>query len=147
MNLQGETRRLKIFNFGGEDLRVSYVSTSVVCNGVSCDVYSFVGDTTKDLGIVRIQPGCKTPLQEVVKGERTIEGHISGKGTLTIIKPNEEPMIYRAEVNDHKPLMVSVDIGHTMQWEAGAQTELVVFEICSPPYEEGRFKNLHSSNY
>ena len=98
--------KISIFKFEGKEQPVSFVETMGVAEGVECDVYTFSGDKTKDLGIIRISPGCKTPLQRVLKGKRTIEGWISGKGMLKITKPigiqevhlvgseNQEPFFY-----------------------------------------------------
>jgi len=29
-----------------------------------------------------------------------------------------------------------------MQWEADKEADLVAYEICFPPYEDGRYENL-----
>ena len=88
MNVEQEISPIKSFQFEGKELPVSFVETMQVTNGVECDIYTFDGDTAKDLGIIRIKPAGKTPLQKVLKGDRTIEGYISGKGKLTITQPN-----------------------------------------------------------
>lgn len=54
--------RLVTFGMGGEVHAVRYVVTENVAPGVKCDVYSFPDDISKDLGIIQIEPGFKTPL-------------------------------------------------------------------------------------
>ncbi|MDP2585305.1 MAG: hypothetical protein Q8P29_00325, partial [Candidatus Levybacteria bacterium] len=73
---------LTSFEWKNKSRPVKFVETEQVANGVKCDVYSFVDDPSKDLGIIKIQPGFKTPRQRVMQGEKTIEGHIFGKGKL-----------------------------------------------------------------
>ncbi len=90
------------------------------------------------MGIIRVQPGYKTPLQKVLKGDRTVEGYISGNGRL-IVSKGEQEKIYESE--EGVELKVDVMVGETMQWQAG-NTPLVAYEICFPPYEVGRFKDL-----
>lgn len=118
-------------------MAVAFVETMKVAEGVECDVYEFVGDKSKDLGIIRVKAGHRTPLQKVLKGERTVEGYISGKGSLTIASGGAKK-VYVAE----KGLEVEVKIGETMQWQAAPDSDLEVYEICFPPYEAGRFVNL-----
>ena len=64
---------------------VEFIETMDVADGVECDVYKFVNDDSRDLGIIRIKPGCKTPCQIVLMGDETIEGFFTGKGKLSII--------------------------------------------------------------
>ncbi len=131
---------LSSFNFEGKEQPVSFVETMHVTDGVDCDIYTFVGDSSKDLGIIRISPGSKTPLQKVLKGDRTIEGYVSGKGKLTITKADNTQEVHNADESE-KPV-VSVGIGELMQWEADKEANLVAYEICFPPYEDGRYENL-----
>ena len=126
------------FNFEGKEQDVVFVETMQVAAGVECDVYKFDGDAGKDLGIIRIRAGCKTPLQKVMKGDRTIEGYISGRGKLIIIKTDGEQKIYIGE----RGLAVSVGVGEVMQWQADSDSDLEGYEICFPPYQAGRFQNL-----
>src|SRR5438552_464159 len=95
--MEGETHIAPIsnFTFEGTDQNVSYSETTPVTNGVTCDVYTFDGDSSKDLGVIRIKPGSKTPLQRVVQGERTVEGFISGKGQLTITKSDGKQEVFK----------------------------------------------------
>ena len=62
--------RLNSFNFEGKDMSVNFIEMMEVVEGVECDVYEFIGDKSKDLGIIRIKAGGKTPLQKVLKGEK-----------------------------------------------------------------------------
>ena len=126
---------VKSFLFEGREQLVSFVETLDVADGVACDVYTFDGDTTKDLGMIRIEPGRKTPLQKVLKGDKTVEGYISGKGKLKITKPNGKQVVYT------EPFAITVAVGELMQWEADPDSDLSVYEICYPPYEDGRFQN------
>jgi len=129
------------FVFEGREQTVSFAETSHVADGVDCEVYAVTEDTTKDLGIIRIDAGKKTPLQRVLQGERTVEGYISGKGKLTVTKPDGEQQVFVADGISASPV-VSVNIGETMQWEADSDSSLVAYEVCFPPYEDGRFQNL-----
>jgi hypothetical protein len=129
---------IKNFNFQGRDSAVIFVETMKVAEGVECDVYKFVGDDSKDLGIIRIKAGCKTPLQKVLQGDRTVEGFISGKGRLVVTIPGGAQRIY----NGGNDLAVELKIGELMQWQADSDYDLEVYEICFPPYEAGRFENL-----
>lgn len=127
---------MESFNFEGKNSLVVFVETMEVDEGVECDVYEFVGDKSKDLGIIRIKAGCKTPLQKVLKGTRTIEGYISGKGGLAIIGRGGKEKIYNAE----KRFEVEVKIGELMQWQAAPDSDLEVIEFrklsmcCSTQY-------------
>lgn len=128
------------FEFEGQKQKVSFIETMDVADGVTCDVYKFVGDDTKDLGIIKIKSGHKTPLQRVLKGDRTVEGYISGTGKLVVSNDGiDKPY----EVKDGDTLSVSVNIGETMQWIAGEDNPLTAYEICFPPYEDGRYENLN----
>lgn len=133
--------RLTNFAFEEEDQRIQFEETDQVAPGVTCDVYIFVDDESKDLGIIYVEPGCKTPLQRVLLGTRTVEGFISGKGKLTITKTDAELKVYRVG-NTTKPFSIDVEIGYVIQWEAAPDSELVAYEICFPPYQKGRFENI-----
>ena len=113
-----------------------------VTDGVDCDIYAFFGDTSKDLGIIRISLGKKTPLQKVLKGDRTIEGYISGQGKLTITKFDATKQVHVADNKSKEPIVVTVGVGELMQWEADNNSDLVAYEICFPPYEDGRYENI-----
>lgn len=139
LDSEKRSQPLVSFNFEGQEQAVSFIETTHVVDGVICEVYSFVDDDTKDLGIIKISPSKKIPLQKVLKGEKTIEGYISGKGKLTITKPDGKQEEF---VADGSPLTAIVNIGELMRWEADPDLDLVAFEICFPPYEDGRFKNI-----
>ncbi len=133
---------IKSFSFEGNEQLVSCVETTHVAKGVDCDVYIFEGDSSKDLGIIKISPGCKTPLQKVLKGDKTIEGYVLGKGRLTITKPDGKQEIYIVGEEFQRSFSVKVEIGELMQWDADKDSGLVAYEICFPPYEDGRYENL-----
>jgi len=109
--------------------------------GVNCHVYSFVGETNRDLGIIVMEPGAKTPLQRVLHGDRTVEGFVTGKGTLTIKRISGEIEVYQVD-ESRVPFSAEVKVGDLMQWQAAPDSKLVAFEICYPPYQEKRFENL-----
>ena len=142
LNLEPGAQPMASFNYQGQEQKVSYIETMQVTNGVECEVYTFPEDPSKDLGIIRIEPGKKTPLQKVLKGEKTVEGYISGKGKLTITHPDDTETVFRVDGSTQEPVIVTVNIGETMQWEADKDSDLVAFEICIPPYEDGRFENV-----
>ena len=130
------------FTFEGVTQNVSFKETVPVADGVECDTYVFDKDGTKDLGIIRVKPGKHTPLQRVKKGDRTIEGFRSGKGKLTITKLDGTQEIYVVGEKKNKPFSLDVGIGDLMQWEADPDSELIAYEVCYPPYEEGRYENI-----
>jgi len=117
---------------------ITYIETMKVKEGVECDVYSFTNDKNKDLGVIRISPGTKTPLQKILKGSKTVEGFISGKGKLVITKDDGHQEAFEAIPG----FEIIVNIGETMQWVAETDSSLVAYEICYPPYEDGRYQNL-----
>jgi hypothetical protein len=141
-NQERDSGPMHAFEFDGRLQPVSFVETTRVTTGVECDVYTFEGDISKDLGVIRIEPGFKTPLQRVLKGDRTIEGYLSGKGRLIVTKSDNTQREYPVSNNTPKPFTVTVAVGETMQWQADADSLLVAYEICSPPYEDGRFENM-----
>ena len=130
----------KLREFGDPGSPVTFIEYVKVKDGVDCDVYSFDDDQNKDLAIVTVAQGVKTPRQRVVSGVTTIEGYLSGKGTLSVESPNGHvEIIYFDEQN---PGTVMVEVGDVMQWTADPDSELVFSEVCVPPYQEGRFENL-----
>jgi len=134
-----QNSKLTIFKLADEKQLVTYIETMQVKQGVSCDVYEFSEDRQKDLGIVTVAEGCKTPLQKVLKGDKTIEGFISGSGKLTVTKDGKKTVY---EFRDGNSKEVQINVGEIMQWHADGGSDLVFFEICYPPYEDGRFENL-----
>jgi hypothetical protein len=131
-------QKLSTFTLNNQHVNVRYVETQTVKEGVECDIYEFIDDTTRDLAVVRVSKGYKTPLQLILKGDKTFERYESGKGYLTITMPDGTTTIYHFPQGEAKEAMV--EIGQTMQWSA--DEDLVFSEICEPPYEDGRFKNL-----
>lgn len=137
-----QINHMNTFDFEGVSQPVSFVETMDVTTGVQCDVYKFIDDSSKDLGIIRIEPGAKTPLQKVLQGDRTIEGYLSGKGKLVITKPDKTKVEYPVSESTQKPFTVTVAVGEIMQWKADEDSPLVAYEICFPPYADGRYENL-----
>ena len=131
---------LTTFRRNNEDHPVTYIETLQVKEGVECDTYSFVGDATQDLAIVRVTKGFKTPLQRILQGNKTVEGFFAGKGTLTVQTEDGTTNTYQLDANS--PKEVEVTVGQLMQWTAPADTDLTFYEICDPPYQDGRFKDL-----
>lgn len=135
------TYQLNRFLWNNKFLSVSFVETLKVTTGVECDVYTFKGDKSKDLGIIRINAGHKIPLQRVLKGDKTIEGYISGKGKLVITELDNTQKEYLVNDSTLKSFIKTIAIGEIMQWQANKDSNLVVYEICYPPYEDGRYEN------
>lgn len=143
MNIEKETSRLNSFEWEGITQKVSFSETQEIAPGVECGVYNFDGDSSKDLGIIRIKPGSKTPSQKVLKGKRTIEGYVSGKGKLTITPNDGQNSInYQVGYNPKEKLAIDVKIGEVMQWQADKGSNLVAYEVCIPRYKPGRYENL-----
>lgn len=128
------------FDFEGSSLPIQYIETQDVKEGVVCDVYTFEGGSDKDLAIIRIKPGAKTPLQRILQGEKTVEGYISGKGRLVITRNSGKEEVF--EVSDKKPFSTTAMIRDIMQWHADSDSDLVAYEVCIPPYQDGRFENI-----
>jgi hypothetical protein len=131
---------LSLFDYAGAQLNVQYVETADIIEGVVAHVYRFANDNSRDLALVEVESGHATPLQRVAGGEETIEGWVSGVGTLTITDLRGRE--HRHAFCDRSTGPVSVQRGELMQWCADAAQPLVFFEICTPPYEEGRFNDL-----
>lgn len=125
----------------GLDLRVKFVETVAVKEGVTCDLYEFDDHDTHDLAIVEVCAGQMTPLQRVLAGTETIEGHIAGSGVLAISSGDGRTSTreYRGAGADAPTV---VEVGQIMRWHAATSETLVFFELCAPPYAEGRFEDL-----
>lgn len=132
-------RRLESFTYKQETLQTKFVESSEVFPGVVCDVYLHPETRERDLGVIYIEAGKSTKPQKVLSGTETIEGYISGKGRLCIRKPSGETIIFEVGPETEGFSHV-IEVGDIMQWQA--EDDLVVFEICYPPYEEGRFENM-----
>lgn len=120
-----------------EGEEVVFIETTQVKEGVVCDVYAFKDDDTKDLGVVKIQKGFSSPHQRVLKGDKTLQVYKSGVATLTVTRANGIEEVYEYPGAQE---IVEVHVGDTMQWEA--DEDLVCYEICYPPYHDGRYENL-----
>ncbi|HEU0266815.1 MAG TPA: hypothetical protein VFQ70_04260 [Candidatus Saccharimonadaceae bacterium] len=126
---------LHTFRFDTQSHAINFVESYRVKNGVTCDVYTFRDDTSKDLAIITISAGSCTPRQRVVAGEETIEGRLSGQGTLTIWRDGMSS-VYDTGTPQR------VIVGEEMQWQATGHGNLICYEICTPPYSDGRFIDL-----
>ena len=130
-------QELKYFIYKSEKLSVTFLETMQVKKGVKCDVYEFTDDSEKDLGIIRISAWQKTPRQKVLKWDSTIEGFISGKWKLVIensSKNKKEHLVW-----DWKEFSLKIQKWEIIQIIADKNSDLVMYEICYPPYEDGRF--------
>lgn len=131
-----EYTNCKLVTFRGEP--VDFIETQIVKDGVECDIYSFKNDITKDLAIIRIKQGSQTPKQLILKGDKTVEGFLSGAADLTFSRGSSGETIYGYS-DDSYGVDTALEVGDTMQWSANEDT--VCYEICYPPYEDGRFQN------
>jgi hypothetical protein len=133
----------KYTSFVVDNTTIRFIETLQVKVGVECDTYAFEVDSSKDLAIVRVKMGFKTPLQRVMKGERTVEGFLSGAGTLVVWATDGAAKTYDFKPGDGTDKTgVEVAKGQLMQWSADKDEDLVFYEICEPPYEDGRFEDL-----
>lgn len=137
--------RLTQFEFRGVLREVVYIETTKVRDGVECDVYGFVGDETKDLGIIRIEEGKETPRQRVTLDPNfeidfTEEGLVGGDGTLEIKRPGVLAQTYEMNQTNGR-FSILVARGEEMKWRAG-KGGLVVYEVCKPSYKDGRYVDL-----
>jgi hypothetical protein len=133
--------KLTHFKVNSRVEKVTFVETQAVKEGVDCDIYSFDSDASKDLAVVCVQPGFKTPLQKVLLGDKTIEGFMNGAGILSTWAVDGLQRNYSFD-EENKSEEVSVKIGEMMQWSADQDLGLTFYEICEPPYEDGRFENV-----
>jgi hypothetical protein len=129
-------------HIGEEELTVQHHGTDAVAEGVTCDVYSLPTDPTRDVGIITVEPGSRTPLQRVLGGERTIEGHLGGTGTLHLIRADGTEQVHHVDDEIHEPFSTEVHVGDRMQWIATGDAALRLYEVCYPPYEPGRFEDI-----
>ena len=127
------------FSIEGKEYTITHVDTSVVKEGVACDVFRFTDRTDVDLGVVTVAPEVSTPLQRVIEGEATLEGFIDGSGTLEVVRKATGEIEEYTFPGEHTE--VTVSIGDVMQWTAGPNG-LEFYELCWPPYEDGRFEDL-----
>ncbi|MCB9813269.1 MAG: hypothetical protein H6772_02570 [Pseudomonadales bacterium] len=132
-------KRLETFTYKHKTLITKFIVSSEVFPGVVCDVYLHPETKERDLGVIYIESGKKTKPQKVLTGQETIEGYISGKGRLIILKPNGEKLVFEVSP-ETEGFSHTIEVGDIMQWQS--DENLVVFEICYPPYQDGRFENL-----
>jgi hypothetical protein len=134
------------FTFLDRTYAVRMTGSIAVAEGVVCDTYLFEGDNSRNLGIIKIEPGCKTPHQRVVGGVRTNESYVAGAGRFHFgvgVNYSDEltyGVTMAPDVNN--PFAMDMNHGNVMQWAAEPDQSLVVAEICWPPYADGRFENL-----
>jgi hypothetical protein len=121
---------------------ITFVETQAIKDGVTADLYTIDDDSTKDLAIVHVTKGHKTPLQRILKGTRTIEGYMSGNGMLAVTAQDgsQKTHTFTDNTGINSSIESEVHIGELMQWSA--ETDLTFYEICEPPYEDGRFENI-----
>jgi hypothetical protein len=134
------SQKLSQFPCNGESLAVQFVETQTVKEGVECDIYTFTDDASRDLAIVRVLKSFKTPLQRILLGTKTIEGFVEGEGTLTVRDGDGKEKAYTPTAFGEE---VIVEVGQIMQWHAAGESDLTFYEICEPPYVDGRFENLN----
>lgn len=133
--------RIESFSHHSRELTAVFQETIIVAPGVECDVYVHPETKRRDLAIVRVEAGKNTPAQKVLKGRVTVEGYRSGKGRLIIIHKDGSRSEFEVGP-ESEGFSYSATIGETMQWQAAEDEPLEFFEICFPPYEDGRFEDL-----
>ena len=126
----------KLNTFQGQT--ITYVETQEVVEGVVADLYTYENDSSRELAIVSVAAGYKTPSQRILQGEKTVEGYLEGKGSLSTTNYDGSQTVRRYP--DSEVMETTVEINDVMQWTA--DTNLTFYEICWPPYEDGRFENL-----
>lgn len=130
---------IEAFSYRDQTLQVEFVESSVVFPGVVCDVYRHPETKERDLGVIYIEAGSHTLPQRVHGGTTTIEGYISGRGRLVVVKPSGERQVFEVGPETGEFSQV-IEIGDIMQWQA--DEDLEAFEICFPPFADGRYENL-----
>ena len=55
-------KQFESFTYQDHTLKTQFIETMNVTDGVTCDVYIHPETEERDLGIITIQPGYKTPL-------------------------------------------------------------------------------------
>jgi len=120
--------------------RLEFSERLIVREGVTCFSYKFHDDPSKDIAFVHVEAGAKTPLQEVIGGSRTVEGYMSGSGCFEMWSSTTSIKCY--EVAPGVSFEIVVPQGWRMQWKADSNFNLVFYELCWPPYSDGRFRDL-----
>lgn len=143
MTPEAPTEILRNFKLDNKEMTVLYKGSDAVCEGVMCNVYDIEGDSTRDLAIVQVEAGCETPLQEITEGESTIEGYVSGRGTLIVFDSDGVKKEYKAGYKSNEiSEIATLKVGDFMQWKASESSELKFYEICSPAYKFGRYNSI-----
>lgn len=119
----------KIFKFFWEKVR--FIESIEVKEWVTCDVYEFEWNNKKDLGIITMKKWHSTPKQKILKWDKTIEW---------IISWNWKFLFNWRDINCKWWEKFELWIWDIMEWKA--DTDLEFYEICYPPYEDWRFKDL-----
>jgi len=132
-------KKIDRLSYFGYDTLLEFVSSNTVFPGVTCDVYNLPENDECDLGIIKIEAGKKTTPQKVLSGSKTIEGYVSGSGILIITKPDGEVRKFSVGPGT-EGFTCEIEVGDIMQWIA--LEDLVIFEVCYPPYKDGRYQNL-----
>lgn len=127
--------RVTTFGIDGIERPVRYIETTRPNEHTECDVYAFNDSVDYDLAIVEVKSNRKTPLQRVIKGDKTIEGYLFGEGIFYL---NNTEHVFPSRESK-----INVQVGDIMQWKAG-ERGLVFFEMCYPPYVDGRFEDVES---
>ena len=131
--------------FGGFDLAVKFRKATQVAPGVVCEEFDCVDKPEMDIGIIRIDPGAKTPPQKLLSGTRTVEGFLSGAGALFVTPEGGEFESFSfGMTNRIGRKFAELQPGDVVQWVAAPDSELVAIEMCWPPFSEGRFENVAS---
>jgi hypothetical protein len=135
-------KRLSIFTTADEICPVTFVETLQIKEGVEADIYAFTEDSSRDIAIVKVIQGYKTPLQEIVGGDETIEGYMEGEGSLYVKSTEGIVRKYHFRSSELN-VPITVKVGEQMQWHADSgNTDLIFYEICKPSYVSGRFTDL-----
>jgi hypothetical protein len=133
--------KLTVFDLLEDSAPVKFVQTTLVKAGVEFDTYTFDDDDSRDLTIARVAPGALSLMQRVLDGSMTLEGYVEGSGILYITPLGEDEQSFTFGPDEaNEPIVV--EVGDIMQWQADEGASLTYYEICYPPYEEGRFEIL-----
>jgi len=121
--------------------------TATIVPGVVCHAYAIKECKDTDFALIEMQPGSKTNWQKQNKDQgHTMEFFVSGSGILRVIRElSDKSEIYvfeNGECRYNGQLVDIVGVGISdfdwIQWEATG-TGLVFGEMCSCPFQEGRF--------
>lgn len=130
---------LKTFPLDNKLVPVRFVKNHKPPSGVIRDVYEFIDDSSRDLAIVRVHRGKKTPAQKLIAGSRTLHGWMAGMGTLVVTTPSGEKRTFEYRPGQFST-EVTVRVGEIIQWHAHAFEDLTFYEICEPAFDDERFE-------